>query len=206
MAQPAAVEGIDVSNFQGAFDWPAWRGRIGFGMCKATEGDEFTDPDFGRNWDGMWWMRDDHRFPRFAYCYFHPAQDPVVQAAHLVSTVRGRGLLPGDNFVLDLEVSDGQLAPVVANRAAQFLHKVNELAPGHRVLVYTDPSFARAGNCAGLGSWHLWIADYGVPAPAVPPPWEAWAFWQHGDSPLDLDAWNGTQDQLLAFTRMPDCR
>ncbi len=200
------IQGIDVSSFQGAFPWQDWRGRIGFGMCKATEGGMFTDPAFGRNWDGMLAMDPCRRFPRFAYHYFRPAQDPVVQAAHLVSTVKGRGLLPGDNFVLDLEVSDGELAPVVANRAAQFLHKVNGLAPGHRVLVYTNPSFAQAGNCAGLGSWFLWIADYGVPQPAVPPPWREWTFWQHGDSPLDLDVFNGSEEQLLQFCRMPATR
>src|SRR5215472_9832229 len=97
------VNGIDVSMFQGQFDWPAWRGRIGFGMCKAAEGGGWTDPQFRHNWDGMWQMNAAHTFPRFAYLFFHAAEDPLVQALHLVSVVKGRGLLPGDNFVLDIE-------------------------------------------------------------------------------------------------------
>lgn len=201
------VQGIDISNLQGAsFPWQDWKGKIGFGLVKATEGDGFTDPDFGRNWDALWAMNECHTFPRFAYSFFHPAQDPVVQAAHLVATVKGRGLLPGDNFVLDLEVDDGLPPALVAERAAVFLRHVNEFAPGHRVLVYTFPAFARAGNCAGLESWYLWLADYGVPAPAAPSPWDRVTFWQYTDQPIDGDRFMGDEAELLAFCRMPDYR
>ena len=116
----------------------------------------------------MWWLQPDHRLPRFAYCYFHPGEDPAEQAEHLVETVKARGLLPGDNFVLDLEVNDGLPPAFVAGRGVQFLHAVNQAAPGHRCLVYVNPSFAAAGNCAGMESWYLWIADYGVPGPPRP--------------------------------------
>jgi lysozyme len=200
------VQGIDVSQWQGAFPWGQWKGRIGFGLAKATEGDGETDPEFGHNWDSMWALQPDHRFVRFAYSFFHPAQDPVVQAAHLVATVRGHGLLPGDNFVCDLEVNDGLPPGIVARNAATFLHKVNEFAPGHRVLLYTFPAFAQEGNCAGLESWRLWLADYGVPVPTAPRPWDRATFWQYTDQPIDGDRFMGTEDELLAFTRMPDCR
>ena len=195
------VQGLDVSNYQGAFNWEAQKGKIGFGMAKATEGESYADPEFGRNWAGM--LALDRRMPRFAYGFFHPGKDPVVQAAHLVATVKGHGLLPGDNFVLDLETSDSHAPSVVAAQAADCLHHVNFLAPGHRVLVYTNPSFAKAGNCAGLGAWYLWLASYGVPAPVAPPPWARATFWQYSENPLDSDRFMGTHDQLLEFCRMP---
>jgi GH25 family lysozyme M1 (1,4-beta-N-acetylmuramidase) len=201
VATITGIQGIDVSNFQGAWDWGAWQGKIGFGMAKATEGDSFTDAWFAHNWDAM--LALDRRMPRFAYSYFHPAQDPVVQAAHLVATVRGQGLLPGDNFVMDLEDTDGLPPATVARNAVTFLREVNELAPGHRVLVYTNPSFAAEGNCAGMGAWFLWIADYGVTRPAVPSLWPAATFWQWTDQRVDRDVFLGTQAELLAFTRMP---
>lgn len=204
MTAMPVVQGLDVSKWQGDFAWPAWKGKIGFGMAKATEGEDWTDPEFRHNWDGMWELN--RRMPRFAYSFFHPAQDPVVQAAHLVATVRGRGLLPGDNFVLDLEVSDGLAPAAVAGRAQEFLRHVNAAAPGHRVLVYTFPAFAQAGNCAGLGSWYLWLASYGVPAPVAPQPWDRATFWQYTDTPIDGDRFMGTHEQLLAFTWMPDKR
>jgi GH25 family lysozyme M1 (1,4-beta-N-acetylmuramidase) len=201
------TEGIDVAWPQGAhFPWEFERGKIAFGMAKATEGTGLTDPDFGHNWDSMWWLRPDHRLPRFAYHFFRAAEDPVAQAVHFTSVVKAHGLLPGDNLVMDLEVSDGLEPAGVAARGVTFLRTVNELAPGHRVLVYTMPSFAEAGNCAGMGSWYLWIANYDVQRPAVPAPWKDWTFWQCGDSPVDTDVYKGTGEQLLEFCRMPDRR
>jgi len=204
------VRGIDVSRWQGDFDWRQHPG-LSFGMAKCTESD-FTDPEFGHNWDGMWNYQADHRMPRFAYCYFRAAQDPVQQAEHLVQAVRAHGLLKGDNFVLDMEATrkdgtnDGLPPAEVARRGIAFLHTVNQMAPGHRVLVYTYPAFARAGNCAGMDPWYLWIANYLVAKPEVPAPWHNWTMWQDGESPIDTDRYNGDLPSLLAFTRMPDKR
>ncbi len=207
-----AVRGIDVAWPQGDYDWSQQKGRIAFGMCKATEGTGLADPHFGHNWDAMWSLQADHRLPRFAYHFFRAAEDVTRQAQFLVATVKARGLLPGDNFVLDLEAtrgdgtSDGMPPHLVAARGVAFLHEVNALAPGHRILPYSYPSFIRAGNCAGMASWYLWIAEYGVPQPEVPAPWSKWTFWQDGDWPVDTDRYNGDLASLLAFTRMPDKR
>jgi lysozyme len=205
------VQGIDVSKWQGNFDWQAWKGKIGFGLTKAVEGDSETDPEFGHNWAGMWDL--DRCMPRYAYLYFRAGQDPVVQAAHLVATVKGHGLLPGDNFVLDLEETisgsgenDGLPARLVARRAIECLHRINALAPGHRVLPYMNPAWGHAGGSAGMASWFPWIADYGVTRPEVPEPWVGWTHWQYTDQPVDGDRFNGTEAQLRAFTRMPDKR
>lgn len=205
-----ATRGIDVSRWQGDFNWTGHPG-LSFGMAKATEG--LIDPEFGDNWNDMWAYRSDHRLPRFAYHFFHAARDPKEQAALLVWTVREHGLLPGDNFVLDIEstvsgelLNDGHDPLVCAARAVQCLHHINALAPGHRVLPYMNPSWARAGGSANMGAWSLWIANYGVLEPDVPPPWSKWTFWQTGDEPIDTDLYNGTEESLLAFTRMPDKR
>lgn len=208
-----SVQGIDVSNNNGPFDWASWRGKIGFAAAKAVEGDGFTDDDFGSNWDAMWWMNATHTFPRFAYLFFRAGQDPVVQAAHLVATVKGQGLAPGDNFLFDLEstspdeqLNDGLTPAQCAPRAVECMRHINEFAPGHRVLPYMNPAWARAGGSAGMGSWFLWLAEYGVSVPSVPPPWDRWTFWQPGGRGVDTDVYNGTLEQLLAFTRMPPRR
>ncbi len=203
--------GIDVAYPQGPhYDWKQWKGKISFGMCKVTEGLTITDPDWVGNWDSMWELN--KLMPRFGYHFFHAADDPGKQAERLVSTIRPHGLLPGDNLVLDLEstrsdgTNDGVAPATVARRAQDFLHKANALAPGHRCLVYTNPSFAGTGACAGLDAWFLWLADYGVSSPAVPKPWSKWTFWQYGDSPVDMDRFNGTEAELLGFTHMPKSR
>src|ERR1700755_2729971 len=46
----ANAAGIDISNYQPAFDWAAEKGRISFAFIKATEGKTYTDPEFGTNW------------------------------------------------------------------------------------------------------------------------------------------------------------
>lgn len=207
-------QGIDVAWPQGSrYNWQQWAGKLSFGMCKATEGDGLVDVGLENNWDSMWFVRPDHRLPRFAYHFFHGAQDPVAQAKFFVAEVKKYGLLAGDNLVADFEstepdtgLNDGVHPSIFASRAVTFLREVNTLAPGHRVLPYSNPSFAQAGNCAGMGSWYWWVADYGVMQPKMAAPWDRWTFWQNGDSPVDTDTFNGTEDQLLAFTRMPDKR
>jgi lysozyme len=204
--------GIDVAYPQGSYNWSAQKGKISFGMCKVTEGLTVTDPDWVHNWNSMWSMNSSHTFPRFAYHYFHADDDPVKQAEHFVSTVKTHGLLAGDNLVCDLEATtasgsnDGIAPATVAARARQFLEQLDRLASGHRVLVYTSPGFAEAGNCAGMSSWALWIAHYGVSKPSVPKPWSGWQFWQRGDSPIDTDVFNGTEAGLLSWCRMPASR
>src|ERR1035441_260710 len=69
-------QGIDISNIQGArWPWSAERGKIAFGMVKATEGLDFTDPDFAANWAAMLGLN--RTLCRFAYHFFHPNQDPT---------------------------------------------------------------------------------------------------------------------------------
>ena len=214
MTQLTVVQGLDVSKWQGAFDWNAWKGKTGFGLAKAAEGEDETDPDFGYNWDAMWSMNPAHTFPRFAYLYFHASQDPLAQAAHLVATVKAHGLLPGDHFVIDVEetiAGSGENDRVPAARCAQMvvdcLHKVNALAPGHRVLPYMNPAWARAGGASeAMSAWYLWLASYGVSQPVAPPPWTSATFWQYTDQPVDGDRYMGTEAQLLAFTGMPESR
>jgi hypothetical protein len=69
-------------------------------------------------------------------------------------------------------------------------------------LLYTFRGFAAAGNCAGLGSYPLWIADPSSPPgrPVVPAPWTAWVIHQTGIAgqiDRDLAAWP-TADAMRA--------
>lgn len=189
------ADGIDVSNRNGMFDWASWEGHIDFAMVKCSEGLGFTDLEFARNWH--WLKRIGVR--RFAYHYGHPGEDPAKQARRFVDLVKAQGLEHGDNFVLDLEDTDGTHPIHVSFWAYVFMREVQRLAPHHRVLVYTYPAFAIAGNCAKLGSWHLWIANYEVSTPHVPLPWRNWAFWQFVGSPLDRDRFHGNYTDLQHF-------
>jgi GH25 family lysozyme M1 (1,4-beta-N-acetylmuramidase) len=201
-------EGIDVSNRNGVFDWQSWLGHIEFAMAKVTEGDNFIDPEFARNWEEMKRIK----VHRFAYHYAHPDLDPATQAHFFVEEVRKQGLETGDNFVLDLEIDSGNADVIRTPEEVSFwgwvfCRTVNHLAPAHRILVYTFPFFAEQGYCAMLGDWALWIANYDVPKPTVPGPWKDAAFWQDVGSQVDRDIFmEGSEKDLEEWCNRYDKR
>jgi lysozyme len=191
----SSIAGIDVSNFQGAFDWAAWRGKIAFAFAKATEGVTFRDPDFSRNWAAM----KGEGIIRGAYHFAHPADNPGAEAEFFLSVVRAQGLRPGDLLALDLETADGRSIAEVAAWADAWVSAVHA-ATGASVIVYTDQSMARGGYCAGLGGSPLWLAIHGggrVPLPVGP--WQLISFEQTGSPgtpPVDADIFFGATVQL----------
>lgn len=192
------VRGVDVSAIgQGRFDWHRWAGHIGFGIAKATEGTTFADPEFAHNWEAM----GDLGLWRFAYHYFHPSVDPSSQAQYFLDIAGSADFhTDRDNLVIDLEDTDNMSAIDVSFAAWTFVTEINRIARDVRCVVYTYPYFASQGNCAQLGAWPLWIADYGVPTPTVPPPWNDWAIWQESAHSLgNKDVFNGGPDRLKKF-------
>jgi lysozyme len=191
--------GIDVSAIgQGRFDWQPWAGHISFAMVKATEGTDFTDPEFARNWSEAAEMG----VFRFAYHFFRPGLDPATQAEFFIDTVKAQGLGPGDNLVMDFETTDGLPVIHVSFAAWVFAHSISNRVHNHRLLIYTYPFFGEEGNCAKLAAWPLWVADYGVPIPLAPPPWADPTFWQYapgGNGRPDQDEFIGTQTDLENF-------
>lgn len=189
------IYGIDVSNWQGTLNWD---GRsIKFAFAKATEGTTFIDDQFTRNWAQM----ASHKLIRGAYHFAHPSADPVIEAEHFLTVVRGQGLHDGDLLALDLEADDGRKPADVAAWARSWCAYVQK-ATGIRPLVYTDISYARGGYCAGLGSYPLWIAAPSYPAgkPPMPlGPWTSAAVHQYADTPVDKDVSTLSVAQLRAL-------
>jgi lysozyme len=212
------VAGEDRSSFQSVTSWAG----DAFGFAKATEGPSWADPTFERNWANL------KGKPRGAYHFFHPADDPVEQAQHFISTVKARGgIAPGDMFVLDAEIvvgSDGledygtARAPHRAHEglrayspragltsvgpaALEFMAEVEKLAgPGHQVLLYTNLSMAQ-NQLKACTAYPLFIAYY-EPSPPDVRPWKSWVFWQTGKlgpGRGDQDYFNGDEAALEAF-------
>jgi len=195
------VHGVDVSNYNGAFDWAAHKGTIGFGFAKATEGVGWSDAYFNYNWKSM----KDLGIYRWAYHFAHPGADPNIQAQRFVEVVSAQGLETGDNFALDLEVTDGMSASHIDGWAYEFCKEVQKLVHGHRVIVYTYPYFAQTNVLVSSHDRYLWIANYGVAHPVVPAPWTDWMFWQYfapqyaTPNSCDLNVFNGDEARLKAF-------
>ena len=117
------LKGIDVSNWQREIDWHTHADRgVVFAFAKATEGEDYTDKWFERNWAEM----REHWIVRGAYHFARPRQDPVEQARHFLRVVSrassgpggpGHGLRRGDLIALDLETGDRRHPEKVAEFA-----------------------------------------------------------------------------------------
>jgi lysozyme len=214
------VEGIDVSNVNGTIDWKQVKssGRA-FAFMKATQGTGYVASSFAPNWSGS----KAAGVIRSPYHFFDPTVDGHAQASHFLSIV---GKLEATDLpaMLDLECPDGDsaclgyaggsgVAPgaTITTRVLDWLGDV-EKATGKKPLIYSFPAyFDGAGvDVSKLKDYPLVIATLSSCA-SVPNDWTTMAFWQYswtGTVPgitgsVDLDVFNGTLAQLLAFAN-PD--
>jgi lysozyme len=208
-AAGSTVKGVDVSHFDGTVDWAAARrDGIGFAIIKATEGTSFVDNHFTTNWTNTRTNGIIHG----AYHFFRPKSDPVAQADFFVKiagTPKSGDLPP----VIDLEVTDGLTAAQVAAGARTFLQRVQQVT-GRVPMIYTSVRVFNSllGGPAGFSPYSLWVANWNVRCPNIPdPPWTRWTFWQSSatgtvagfSDPVDVDSFNGTSADLMAFVKPP---
>ena len=162
-AGPAAATGIDVSHKQGKIDWAqvAAEGRS-FVFIKATEGEDWTDPEFASNWRAA----KEAGLLRGAYHFFRPDDSGEAQAANFLSVV---DLVQGDlPAVLDVETS-GSVAPTnVVAKIRTWLEMI-ETRTGQKPILYTDRTFWTTLRTSAFGDYPLWIAEYEVLSPLLPP-------------------------------------
>jgi hypothetical protein len=191
--------GIDVSNFGGDFDWAATSG-LSFGICRASQGlggsgTNSPDPFLAWNWPRI----KAKGLARGAYHFLNPDLSGAEQASYFVEKVSAVGLETTDMLWLDNETAGTSVAGVAAC-ARDFMARLVSLRPHNPCGVYSFYDFITSGNCAGLGSYPLWLAIYQSATPSAPAPWKAWKFWQSGGaSNHDNDVYEGTAAELGAW-------
>ncbi len=196
------VAGLDVSHWDEKINWERVKAEDNhFTFIKASEGVSYVDKTFDRNW------RDSKAtgFLRGAYHFFRPKYSGKLQAELLLRLLASDpGELPP---VLDFETHDGISNKTQIARAQEFLDVI-EQALGRIPIIYCSPGFQNdLGNPQQFFRYPLWIANYGVPCPKVPPPWTTWQFWQDSEkgripgitTAVDINIFNGTLDQLKEF-------
>lgn len=191
-----SLSGVDVSSFQGAYNWTSEK----FGFAKATEGTFYQDTQFAHNWNTMW----SKKILRGAYHFGHPGTDAKSQAKYFVNFVRSHGLETNDALALDLEVTDGKTATQVAAWVAAFCDEVKSLC-GKNVIIYTTATMAGNGSCKGSYNQPLWIADPNN-LPGTPGPiggWKVWSFHQYSWTPVDKDYFTGDASTWAAIVNTP---
>ena len=201
VAGVASAQGLDVSNFQGHYDWASAKKAIpslAFGIHRLTEGlpaSHDNSPDPFASWNHA--QIREQGLIRGAYHFLHPSLSGKAQAEYFVSTHAQLGFDASDMLWLDNETSDGLSPAAVAKCAQDFMAELKRLRPNSPMGVYTFINFGDSGYNAGLGQYPLWLAHPASAAPTAPPPWHRWTFWQWGTrAGTDADAFNGTVADL----------
>lgn len=168
-AQPA--QGIDVSNNNGSVVWASVaKAGYRFAWCKASEADGFTDQTFHANVHAA--KRAGLKVGAYHFLSGAPA---AAQAKLFAARIRVAGLGPGDL----LPVVDVEKVGVTTGQAVAFVDALHREL-GVKPVIYTFPGFAE--RWPSTFGCKLWIAHFGVTRPTIPPPWKAYAAWQHSDS------------------------
>lgn len=178
--RPPAKEsrkGLDVSYHTGRVDWDTLASReLDFAFTLSTAGVDFHDPFFDAHWRRM------NRFHRGAYHFFVAADDPTEQAQWFIANTP---LAPGDLApVVDIEKL-GDDPPHDLDQRLRTFSQIIEQHYGVKPIIYTGPKFWIDNLGEGWNDHLLWIAEYQVEKPTVPPGWNGWTMWQHrGDAEI----------------------
>jgi lysozyme len=183
--------GIDVSNHQGAIDWPAVAGDdISAAYIKATEGQTFVDERFAENWAGA----ASAGVRRGAYHFFSLCSPGAAQAANFLRVVpKDADALPP---ALDLEWGPCEERPDKAafqREVTAFIETV-ERELGKPVVLYAMPSFTDTYPVPEQFVRDTWVRRL-FQRPERP----GWSLWQVSDrarvhgigEPVDLNVWRG---------------
>lgn len=202
-AEGETVDGIDVSYWQGAIDWPAVAADgIEFAFIRASHGLGTIDTRYQENWAGARAAG----IMRGTYQYFSPGEDVIAQADLMLEMM---GPLEPDDLppVIDVEETNGVAPEVIAERVGQWLEYV-EAATGRTPIIYSGKYFwnDNVGSDA-YRDYPLWIPQYGPVCPDLPDPWTDWVFFQTSSTGrvagitgnVDTDLFNGDLAALAAF-------
>lgn len=181
-------KGIDVSRWQGHdIKWAevaSGPAGVAYAYVKATDG-AGSDPLFKENWAEI----KAAGLLRGAYHFFRPGRSLQSQADRVFAAV-GK-LQPGDLPVaIDVERDDA--GPDGIDGTSDDLRSTDaqieafavlvEQKTGRKPLVYSYGPFLDGHNIE-VPSLGLWIADYRMGPPTVPPGWKGYLFHQYaGDS------------------------
>ena len=197
-ASVTVLQGIDVSHYQEEIAWETVveKNDLQFAFVKATEGSDFSDSLFCRNWGKLRALG----LRRGAYHFFRPYGCGFEQALHFLQTVE---LEAGDLApVLDLETTDGMPTEVMLEEARIWLQTV-ERSLNVRPIIYTNQNFYEKYLAGVFDNHPLWIARYSDQAPVLSGGME-WRFWQYSNEgclegisqKVDLNVFSGTPQML----------
>lgn len=185
------LKGIDISKWQsvGTGD-----GAYDFVICKATEGNGYTDPSCDKHYQRA--KAQEKLLGVYHFARPDLGNTAEAEAEWFVSQIKG--YIGEAILVLDWEVQTWRV-----DWAKAFLDKVYALT-GIKPLIYMSASVVNGNDWSAVvkGDYGLWIAGYPAKYNVKNPPlpteadmpygtgaWKFWAIWQYSSSTgtLDLD-------------------
>jgi GH25 family lysozyme M1 (1,4-beta-N-acetylmuramidase) len=214
---PGSATGFDVSHYQGTVDWASAKTNgASFAYMKATEGTDYTDPQFTTNYGGS----ANAGLARGAYHFALPSDSSGAAQATFFLAHGGGWVADGHTLppVLDIEynpygtadwagwcynLSPDQIAAWITDFTTTIHDRTNRWPA-----IYTTNGWWTncTGSNTGFGNDPLWIAPSNSDvsgSPVIPASWTAYTFYQYANSgtfPGDQDYFNGTPDQVPAFS------
>lgn len=178
-ASDFAIQGIDVSKYQGDVDWSSVaRSGVQFAWIKATEGGDYLDEKFHQNWE----MAREAGIHRGAYHFVYWCRPAQEQAQWFLSNVpNDPAALPP---VLDVEWNEQSKTCPRHIPRAQALSEMKiildamEQAYGKRPVIYTSVDFHRDVMQGEFTDYPIWVRSVKT-YPAVKYGARRWHFWQH---------------------------
>ncbi|HUZ67955.1 MAG TPA: GH25 family lysozyme [Beijerinckiaceae bacterium] len=204
------IHGIDVSKYQGNINWAAVRrARVKFAWIKATEGGDYVDSNFQRNW----FAAKAAGVPRGAYHFVYWCRPWQQEIAWFEANVPvDPDALPP---VLDVEATPDSKTCKRHLVRAQVIREMSAMLAelqrhyGKRPIIYTTVDFYRAILQPNVFSnYAIWVRSTKY-RPAVEYGNRKWRFWQYqsdGYVPgvpgkVDRNAFYGDAAQWRAFLR-----
>lgn len=193
-----SVHGIDVSHYQGEINWEQIAGskKIKFVYIKATEGKDYKDNYFQKNWEEV----SKTELYKGAYHYFTTKSTGIEQAENFIETVPiESGCLPP---VIDIE-DDGAPKDVFKKNLTDYINMIEENYHQKPILYVVYPLYEKYIK-GDFKDYEIWIRDIITP-PRISD--RQWLFWQYSNRGrfkgekeyYDLNVFNGGMGELKAL-------
>ncbi|WPO42027.1 GH25 family lysozyme [Tardiphaga sp. 42S5] len=208
-----SIQGVDVSHYNGSIDWKrVSKSRIAFAYMKATEGANFVDETFDRNWKES----KQSGIVRGGYHVFNFCKSAKEQFENIKAVIpKDRDALP---IAIDVQwvgapklVGQARCNDVKAIKdAVADLEKLISLEYGKKPLLHGFSQTFKDIIDDSFLSNSVWLQDYkktGADGPSLQGK-NAWSIWQFSSeavvpgikSKVGLNAFYGTKRQFSVFS------
>jgi GH25 family lysozyme M1 (1,4-beta-N-acetylmuramidase) len=173
-----AYRGIDVSRHQGNIDWNAVKASgINFAFMKATEGVDYTDPNYTTNAQGA-----SAAGINIGAYHFLRAGDVQKQASQFIDALKPFQW----NYPIVVDVEHAELVPLgknaITDMVVQFCEAIK--AAGYIPMIYANPNWcSNYLDMSRLSGYDLWLAHYNVDSPSSNYPYTVWQYTSTGSVP-----------------------